>query len=189
MDIEKYINIYDNKLSLEVISSIIKWCNKSSFQPGTVGKGDLIKDIRDTQILHLLNWEDNSKTKIHWCNFLYRFFIEHFLIYCKNNYTLNNDDIINGIEDISILKYQEGGKYRPHIDSFKTIPRTLSAILLLNNEYEGGKLKFFYPSGELMKEIKPTPGRLIIWPSNFMYPHAVEPVKKGIRYSVVSWAL
>ena len=33
------------------------------------------------------------------------------------------------------------------------------------------------------------PGHVVIWPSNFMYPHAVEPVKKGIRYSVVSWAL
>jgi len=31
--------------------------------------------------------------------------------------------------------------------------------------------------------------RMLIWPSNFMYPHLVKPVTKGIRYSVVSWAL
>ena len=31
--------------------------------------------------------------------------------------------------------------------------------------------------------------RMIIWPSNFLYPHSVKPVTEGIRYSVVSWAL
>ena len=31
-------------------------------------------------------------------------------------------------------------------------------------------------------------GDVIIFPSNFMYPHRVEPVTKGARYSYVSWA-
>ena len=31
--------------------------------------------------------------------------------------------------------------------------------------------------------------RMIVWPSNFLYPHAVKPVTEGIRYSIVSWAL
>ena len=33
------------------------------------------------------------------------------------------------------------------------------------------------------------PNRLIIWPSSFMYPHCVTPIEKGIRYSIVAWAL
>ena len=32
------------------------------------------------------------------------------------------------------------------------------------------------------------PNRLIIWPSNFLFPHSVLPVTKGLRYSVVAWA-
>ena len=31
------------------------------------------------------------------------------------------------------------------------------------------------------------PGAVLIFPSNFMYPHKVEPVTKGTRYSYVSW--
>ena len=31
--------------------------------------------------------------------------------------------------------------------------------------------------------------RLIIWPSNFMFPHRVNPVIKGTRYSIVAWAV
>ncbi len=36
---------------------------------------------------------------------------------------------------------------------------------------------------------KPTlkTGDMIIFPSNFLYPHQVMPVTKGERYSIVSW--
>jgi predicted 2-oxoglutarate/Fe(II)-dependent dioxygenase YbiX len=30
-------------------------------------------------------------------------------------------------------------------------------------------------------------GDLLIFPSNFLYPHKVQPVKKGIRYSYISF--
>ena len=189
MDLEKYISIKDNTIQPEMISSIIKWCNKSSsFEPGKVGYGDIEKDIRNVELLNLLNWEDKSKTKIHWANFLHFLLKENFMNYSKEKFLLKNEFIVNGIDDISILRYYEGGKYVTHVDHSRAVPRTLSAILLLNNEYEGGELKFFYPCGKLMKEVKPALGRLIIWPSNFLYPHAVEPIRRGIRYSIVSWA-
>tara|TARA_R100000697_G_scaffold121409_1_gene148439 strand:- start:2922 stop:3107 length:186 start_codon:yes stop_codon:yes gene_type:complete len=61
--------------------------------------------------------------------------------------------------------------------------------MLLNNDYEGGEICFRYPdtTGEWLIDKKP--GRIIVWPSNFLYPHRVKPVTKGTRYSVVSWAL
>jgi predicted 2-oxoglutarate/Fe(II)-dependent dioxygenase YbiX len=36
-------------------------------------------------------------------------------------------------------------------------------------------------------EIKFKQGDVIIFPSLFLYPHKVEPVKKGTRYSYISW--
>ena len=39
---------------------------------------------------------------------------------------------------------------------------------------------------EIVK-IENKPGRVIIWPSNFMYRHRVTPITKGTRYSVVCW--
>jgi predicted 2-oxoglutarate/Fe(II)-dependent dioxygenase YbiX len=36
-------------------------------------------------------------------------------------------------------------------------------------------------------EIKFKQGDLIIFPSIFLYPHRVEPVTKGVRYSFISW--
>ena len=37
------------------------------------------------------------------------------------------------------------------------------------------------------KKIDMKAGDLLIFPSTFMYPHRVDPVKNGTRYSYVSW--
>jgi len=37
------------------------------------------------------------------------------------------------------------------------------------------------------KEIKFKKGELVIFPSNFLYPHEVKLVTKGTRYTYVSW--
>ena len=36
-------------------------------------------------------------------------------------------------------------------------------------------------------KINLTKGDIIVFPSNFMFPHRVEPVTKGNRYSYISW--
>ena len=37
------------------------------------------------------------------------------------------------------------------------------------------------------KEYKLKAGEVIIFPSNFLYPHKVNPVSKGTRYTFISW--
>jgi predicted 2-oxoglutarate/Fe(II)-dependent dioxygenase YbiX len=63
----------------------------------------------------------------------------------------------------------------------KGIP-ILTVLGALNDEYEGGELIL---CGE---QIKLNTGDVIVFPSNFLYPHEVKPVKSGVRYSFVSWA-
>ena len=63
----------------------------------------------------------------------------------------------------------------------KGIP-ILSIIGLLNDDFEGGELIMFED-----KKIDTKKGDLLIFPSNFMYPHEIMPVTKGVRYSYVSW--
>jgi predicted 2-oxoglutarate/Fe(II)-dependent dioxygenase YbiX len=93
------------------------------------------------------------------------------------------------INDISILKYEDKGFYTWHTDHFAAAPRTLSCILLLNNDYEGGNLCFRNPDGSEEWEVEVKANRMIIWPSCFMYPHTVKRVTEGTRYSIVAWAL
>ena len=84
------------------------------------------------------------------------------------------------------LMYDIHGKYETHVDTFHSKSketRKLTVLAFLNDDFEGGKFyiqnynKRFYP--------QQTPGTVLVFPS-FM-PHGVEPITKGIRYSVVSW--
>ena len=158
MNLERYIKIYDNALPVENISSIIKYSLKQKFIPAGIGKD------------------------------LGYFFKKYFEKYSKE-VSPKIGTSMSTISSLEILKYQEGGLYQTHIDHFSNNPRILSAILLLNNDYKGGELEFFNPTTEeLIVKVEVESGRLIIWPSCFLYPHRVKPIKKGTRYSIISWA-
>lgn len=64
----------------------------------------------------------------------------------------------------------------------KGIP-VMTALGLLNDDFEGGELVMWED-----EVIKFKGGDLLVFPSVFLYPHRIEPVIKGVRYSCVSWA-
>ena len=84
------------------------------------------------------------------------------------------------------LMYDVNGKYETHVDTFHSKSnetRKLTVLAFLNDDFEGGK---FYIQNSHEKLYPPqTPGTVLVFPS-FM-PHGVEPVTKGIRYSIVTW--
>jgi len=189
MEIKNFIEIYDEVLPWNVLSNLIRFANISKFKETSVGGGGSEKidfNIRKTYTLPVSNL-NNSFSNVHWFNLLHFFFKKNL-----NQYQINKKIIDYGykhILDIEILKYENTGFYTWHVDHFADIPRTMSCILLLNNDYEGGNLCFRNPDGSGDYEIQVKPNRMIIWPSNFLYPHTVKPVTKGTRYSVVAWAL
>ena len=84
------------------------------------------------------------------------------------------------------LMYDINGKYETHVDTFhkrSNETRKLTVLAFLNDDFEGGK---FYIQNSHEKTYPPqTPGTVLVFPS-FM-PHGVEPITKGIRYSIVTW--
>ena len=86
-------------------------------------------------------------------------------------------------------KYNQNKQMALHCDHIqsmfdgekKGIP-ILSVLGVLNNNYEGGEFIMFDDT-----EIKFDKGDVLVFPSLFLYPHKVEPVKSGTRYSYVSW--
>jgi len=84
------------------------------------------------------------------------------------------------------LMYDVNGKYETHTDTFhnrSTEVRKLTVLVFLNDDFEGGKFYIANAHERFYPEQKK--GTVLIFPS-FM-PHGVEPVTKGIRYSVVTW--
>jgi len=84
------------------------------------------------------------------------------------------------------LMYDVKGKYETHVDvlhEHSNETRKLTVLAFLNDDFEGGKFYIANESKRLYPEQKK--GTVLVFPS-FM-PHGVEPVTKGIRYSVVTW--
>jgi hypothetical protein len=189
MEIKNFVKIYDEVLPWSVLSNLIRFANVSNFEKAQIGGGDDNKtdfNIRKTFTLPISN-HNSSLSKVHWFNFLHFYFDKNLKQYKFDANILDYE--YRNIFDIEILKYENTGFYTWHVDHFANVPRTMSCILLLNNDYEGGNLCFRNPDGSGEWEVEVKPNRMIIWPSNFLYPHTVKPVTKGKRYSVVAWAL
>ena len=83
-----------------------------------------------------------------------------------------------GISEIKLNKYQEGSSLRKHVDHIhslfdghrKGIP-TFSIVGLLNDDFEGGNF-IFWDDHIIPFET----GTIIIFPSNFLYPHRVDTI-------------
>lgn len=86
-------------------------------------------------------------------------------------------------EGYSLLKYREQEEYKVHYDGGTMVGRSVSAVLYLNNNYEGGEIEFV----NFGVKIKPEPGMLILFPSNYAYAHVAHPVTKGTKYALVTW--
>ena len=96
-------------------------------------------------------------------------------------------------EPVQFLGYPPGGHYKGHNDAetfnletrqwHKIMPRDVSFLFYLNDQYGGGELEFY----DLGLTIKPKKGMMIAFPSYKDFAHKVHPVTWGHRYSLVSW--
>lgn len=191
MEIKDYVQVNDGALPWSAISSLLKFANNQKFRQSIVGGGETERidfNVRNTYQRQLNNLS-TSMSEVHWCNLLHKYFKFYIQKYHIDLNLLPNLISPTHVNDITLLKYEKGGFYRYHTDSFHDNPRTFSCILLLNDDYEGGYLNFMDTDGTGEYKIEVKPNRMIVWPSNFMFPHRVAPVTKGVRYSVVSWAL
>ena len=95
----------------------------------------------------------------------------------------------DGYSKVRWNKYSENRKMALHVDHIKSLFEgerkgvpVLSCLGVLNDDYEGGEFVMWDD-----KVIPFEQGDLLIFPSNFLYPHKVEPVTKGTRYSYISF--
>tara|TARA_E500000318_G_scaffold83016_2_gene78547 strand:+ start:2342 stop:2926 length:585 start_codon:yes stop_codon:yes gene_type:complete len=189
--LENYVKVYENFLSEDILINFLKICKTSTkFKDADIlgddqKGGHIKKEIRDTLVWKMELIENKSLTEVHWSNLFCYFFknaIEQYLDDFKSFMTFN-------ITEIQILKYRPGGHYQFHTDSSPGVARTFSCIFFVNDDYEGGDLVFKYPDTQRLYSVKKQKNTMVVWPSNFLYPHSVQPVTKGERYSVVSWAV
>ena len=188
--LKDHILEFEGVLKPEVCASLVRFCNhkdsEGAFDDASVignNSQNIVRtNIRNTKNFAMTNLND-SFTDQHWCNVLIHVFQEAMKVY-KQKHPLMT---VNNIYDIQLLKYVEGGHYVTHVDDHPDISRTLSFIYRLNNDYEGGDLTWSMHQKEFHRS-KTKANSMLVWPSSFLYPHCVEPITKGTRWSIVAWA-
>ena len=168
-------------IDLHFIKMIVPFVEHKAKKDLVVGPAsDIKKNVRDVKGYHL---GFKTPTDLFYWNFIKQE-IERLYVFYKSKFP---KILSNKINQIDLLKYEVGGKYEVHTDQFTTSVRHLSIIMNLNDDYEGGDLVFTDQKDNEIKRLKLNKGSIVFFPSNFMYPHKIEPITKGTRYSIVAW--
>jgi Rps23 Pro-64 3,4-dihydroxylase Tpa1-like proline 4-hydroxylase len=181
--LEEYIFTLDNVVPEELCDRILEeYCECNSWIPSMVGSGNVDDRIRNCGIINI------SDNRILEQNFDIRKKIDEDFYVCASNaineYRKLFPEVASEVDTgYDLLRYKEGQFYIQHTDSFKNQQRSVSCSFLLNDDYEGGEFAFF--DREII--IRGGKGSIVIFPSNFMFPHEVMPVTSGTRYSIITW--
>ena len=144
------------------------------------------KNTRNCKTKHILK-DDTSFGKKLALNY-----IKTKVAYAASLYTQNHKFLhVSDISQLDILQYEANSSlagYSFHVDYDKNASqRALSISICLNNDFEGGEFVFDL-NGEKISFAQNI-GDCIIFPSNFLFPHQVNKVTYGVRYSLVSWMI
>ena len=181
--LDEYIIALDNIVPDKLCDRILEeYCGSDDWMPTSIGGGDINPNVRNCDTINIS--QDIVINK----NFEVRKKIDEDLFVCAstaiNEYRKLFPEVASEIDTgYGLLRYKEGQFYTQHTDSFKAQQRTVSCSFLLNDDYEGGEFAFF--NREIM--IRGGKGSIIMFPSNFMFPHEIMPVTSGTRYSIITW--
>lgn len=102
---------------------------------------------------------------------------------CVDDYARYWGISVNFYEIFNFVKYEgEGKHFRIHADDGPMYKCAVSAVIYLNDDYEGGEI--YFPRLDKIS-VKPGYGDIAIFPSNYAYEHASLPIKTGTKYCVV----
>jgi len=178
-NLQDYIAIYkaiEPSMSKEIINDLneIQWA-KHSYNDPITQENTTYED--DLDIAYQNKYMDYLNNKIK---------------NCVSDYLNNVAPMPFQLQEISNIRfnrYQVGANMKLHYDHIHTLfdgekkgVPILSILGLLNDDFEGGDFLMFDS-----KKVNLSAGDIILFPSNFLYPHAVTTITKGTRYSFVSW--
>jgi predicted 2-oxoglutarate/Fe(II)-dependent dioxygenase YbiX len=107
--------------------------------------------------------------------------VEDYLNMALGHYQKSWNLFVNYKEAFNFVKYGPNQYFKIHGDHGPHYTCTVSAVVYLNDDYEGGEIDFIRQ--EL--KIKPSVGDIVLFPSNYVYEHASCEVTSGTKYSVV----
>lgn len=178
--LKSFIQVYENALPNDICDLVVEEYSKCNLWKPTLDSGKtrscLSIPISVESVWQNANYEHRKSID----EKLF-FFIQQIVNLYSNKHEFFIAKKDSGYD---LLKYSKGQYCAEHIDSsYVQDPRNLSCSIVLNDNYDGGEFCFF----KRKLKYKLSKGSALVFPSNYMYPHEVLSVTKGIRYSIITW--
>jgi len=172
VEVNDLIRVYDNVLSPEICDELVSYFETNSDKQEYV-------DNQGTPTFTQLNLTRNRKDleKIHsiLIKSVFEYRDRYYEYICKNVFPVSH-----AFEEFRIKRYNIGGSERfdSHVDvqDYSSARRFLSFFWYLNDVEEGGETVF------TDYEIKPSKGKLVIFPPLWMFPHKGNPPISATKY-------
>lgn len=189
MNLKDYVKVYDaydDKFCKKILKQInrkeIQWSKHSYHNNRTNTTQSYEDDLMVTNGTNKKNEISNDLIKLNES-------IWHLLKQYTKDLNLPWMSDWSGYSLLRFNRYDKMCRMRVHCDHIRTLfdgerkgVPILTVLGSLNNNYTGGDF-ILWESEKL--ELKA--GQIVVFPSNFLYPHKITPITKGIRYSFVSW--
>ena len=180
IDVHNYIKYYENVVDKKLCDDII---NKNiNYETSTYATHTSGKVVKKDRVVSEDFWIKKDHT-------FYTSLKTTYELVLKKYQTDFPNFAAHRLTDFRISKYNTGGFMSKHIDNIHHshvqvygFPQ-LTILLFLNDNYEGGEFKI------VDKTIITKKGSSVVFPSNFIYPHEVLKITKGIRYSITCWLM
>ena len=180
IEIDDFIEIYENSVSQELCKELIKWfdiCSDNNFTEHNMQWS--VRSDESISIPVSVPSESISATlcKSYW-NALNPCFFEY-----NKKYGLEGIKMSCNI--FKLHKVKEGQGYHAwHYESaYPYLNRVLVWMSYLKTPETGGETEFLYQK----KRIVPTTGTTLIWPAYFTHLHRGNPPLKGEKYYITGW--
>lgn len=182
MDDDILFFVNENSLSKELCSEIIQlFENNTDKYPGITG-GGLNKSVKNTTDLVIPMYDVKWKR-------IYKFILSELQTNIKKYFSkmseFNYNDNLT-LNTIQVQKYNKGeGKYIYHDDAriYNGKCRKITFIWYLNNITDGGETEF------TNFKVKPEAGKLVLFPSSWVYPHRANVPISDDKYIMTGWLL
>lgn len=184
LNLKDYVKIYDNFIDKDLCEKAVEECKntnweKHSFYNASTGGYEQFE--KELSITYLESQTAKAIQDKMW----------HALdTYLRKDLCLSWYNSWQGYSRIRFNRYNVDTRMELHCDHIHTLfdgerkgAPIISILGSLNDDYEGGELIMWESETIQLKA-----GSIMLFPSNYLYPHRVKEVTSGTRYSYVSWA-
>lgn len=177
--ITHYIRIYENFLSHELCDQMIHHLHSSSHK--AYQDHDYLR--REESALNLYKSPDLFNI------------VRNKIIQVYNQYKQDIGSSSSNLFQCNTLEFPNIVAYKPsserkeqfsnHVDGwhFDSCSRQISIIMYLSDLAEGGSTTFPL----LNYKVNPVKGKVLVFPSNFMFMHCAEPPISDVKYACIAW--